>query len=59
MIHIVFEVVVSTIRQEKEIEGVKIQKEKLKLPIFLEELCIYKIQKKLQVISFFNAENLA
>lgn len=45
MIHIAFEVVVNTIRQEKEIQGAKIQKEKLKLPVFSEELCIYKIKK--------------
>ena len=60
LFNIVLEVLVISIREEKEIKGIQIKKEELKLSLFAEDLILYienpknSIRKLLELISEFS-----
>ena len=60
IIHIVLEVLATAIREEKEIKGIQIIKEELKLSVFADDMILYtenpkdSIRKLLELISEFS-----
>ena len=60
LLNIVSEVLATTIREEKEIKGIQIGKEKVKLPLFPDDMILYmenpkdSIRKLLELISEFS-----
>ena len=61
LLSIVLAVLATAIREEKEIKGIQIRKEKVKLSLFADELILYienpknSIRKLLEVISEFSS----
>ena len=60
LFHIVLEVLATTIREEKEIKGIQIRKEEVKLSLFADDMIMYienpkdSIRKLLELISEFS-----
>ena len=63
IIHIVLEVLATAIREEKEIKGIHIRKEEVRLSLFADDMILYienpkdSIRKLLELISFLIKES--